>query len=58
MHACFCTQDAIEDYSSAFCNLEEVTGLAEFPDVKPHGGNEEGKPLHSDSDDVTKLAWS
>ncbi len=48
-------QDALEDYTSPFCNLEEVTGVPEFPDVKPHVAS----VISSATEDkVTKLAWS
>ena len=49
-------QDAIEEYTSAFCNLDEVAGVAEFPDVKPRV--EVASSNGSPDDKLTTLAWN
>ncbi len=46
------SQDAIYDYSGAFCSLEEPPGVTEFPEVHPSGEHH-----HPDADTITKLAW-
>jgi len=45
-------KDAIVDYTSPFCSLEEPPGVAEFPEVHTSGEHH-----HPDADIITRLAW-
>eukprot|EP00798_Chlamydomonas_sp_ICE-L_P026390 gene26390-17484_t len=54
---CNLEEDAIEDYSSPFCNLEEVKGLPEFPDIKPHYIEVDNQPVKPE-DIPTELKYN
>lgn len=46
-------RDAIDEYTSPFCNLTEVEGIEEFPEIKPSKTFDD----ESHHDEVTQLEW-